>query len=151
GLVPVVEDVVLAQGAQQLGIEGESGLEVLVVVLGDLEELEAAAQCRGRGGEDVLTGDRHVLGIGVAGRVRAALGDLGGLGGEDVEEDLKGTIGFRHYLDADEYRWAWYVLWRLCFERKERGVGGFRMVVVMGGRGQDGVVEARRLLDAGGT
>src|SRR5699024_8099197 len=51
GLVPVVEDVVLAQGAQQLGIEGESGLEVLVVVLGDLEELEAAAQCRGRGGE----------------------------------------------------------------------------------------------------
>src|SRR3546814_10004550 len=60
-LVAVVEDVLRAQPRRELGGEVETGLQVVVVVVRDLERPEAQPLQRRGGGEDVTTGKGNVL------------------------------------------------------------------------------------------
>src|SRR3546814_15600062 len=60
-LVAVVEDVLRAQPRRELGGEVETGLQVVVVVVRDLERPEAQPLQRRGGGEDVTTGTGKVL------------------------------------------------------------------------------------------
>src|SRR3546814_3493849 len=60
-LVAVVEDVLRAQPRRELGGEVETGLQVVVVVVRELERPESQPPQRRGGGKDVTTGKSNVL------------------------------------------------------------------------------------------